>query len=152
MNHLFKLVMALVAASVVSACGGAPAQVAAPQEAASVVDAGSADAQAELDLPPSIDAQTLAQVKGRDDVTVIDVREPSEFQAGHVAGAVLIPTGEVPNRLSEIPTEGTVIVMCRSGNRSSQITQFLRDQGYTNVHNLDGGILSWEAAGLPVEK
>ena len=62
----------------------------------------------------------------------------------------LLLAGGSATYLSQPP--GPVIVMCRSGNRSSRITQFLRDQGYTNVHNLDGGILSWEAAGLPVQK
>lgn len=147
MIHLFKLSMVLVAVFVFSACAGAQAKIAPP-----VAGYSAGASQPGLGLPPTIDAQTLAQVKDLDQVTVIDVREPSEYEAGHVAGAVLIPTGQVPNRLGEIPTEGTVIVMCRSGNRSSQVTEYLREQGYTNVHNLDGGILSWQKAGLPVER
>ena len=58
---------------------------------------------------------------------------------------------EVPARLSEIPTDKEVIVACRSGNRSSQVVEYLRQQGYDNVHNLQGGILAWQQAGLPVE-
>ncbi|MCB9139141.1 MAG: rhodanese-like domain-containing protein [Caldilineaceae bacterium] len=86
-----------------------------------------------------------------DGVVVLDVREQWEYDEGHIPGVVLIPMNEVPARLSEIPTDGTVIVTCRSGNRSGQVTSFLRDQGYTNVHNMQGGIVAWEAAGLPVE-
>lgn len=149
MTRLLKLLIVFVAAFFFTACAGAPAQVAPPQDDAS---SAAVDAVQTLDLPPTVDAQTVAQIKDRDDVVIIDVREQSEYDEGHVAGVVLIPTGEVPSRLSEIPTEGTVIVMCRSGNRSSKITQLLRDQGYTNVHNLEGGILSWEEAGLPVER
>lgn len=149
MKRLFKLLIPIVASLAIVACSGAPAQVAPPTLDSSNQAAQSAQA---LELPPSVDAQTVAQIKDRDDVMILDVREQSEYDAGHVAGAVLIPTGEVAGRLSEIPTEGTVIVMCRSGNRSSRITQFLREQGYTNVHNLEGGILDWEKAGLPVQK
>ncbi|MCB0081656.1 MAG: rhodanese-like domain-containing protein [Caldilineaceae bacterium] len=53
--------------------------------------------------------------------------------------------------MSEIPTDKEVIVACRSGNRSSQVVEYLRQQGYDNVHNLQGGILAWQQAGLPVE-
>ncbi|NJN96510.1 MAG: rhodanese-like domain-containing protein [Anaerolineales bacterium] len=86
------------------------------------------------------------------DVLLIDVREPDEYNAGHIPGVTLIPMGEVPDRLSEIPQDKTVVVTCRSGNRSGQITDFLREQGYENVHNMQGGIVAWEQAGLPVEK
>jgi rhodanese-related sulfurtransferase len=82
---------------------------------------------------------------------MLDVREPDEYQAGHIPGITLIPMGEVANRLSEIPTDKTIIVTCRSGNRSAQIADFLRESGYTDVHNMEGGILAWENAGLPVE-
>jgi rhodanese-related sulfurtransferase len=63
-----------------------------------------------------------------------------------------MPMGEVPNRLSEIPKDKTVIVQCRSGNRSDQVTTFLEQQGFTNIHNLSGGINAWQSAGLPVEQ
>jgi rhodanese-related sulfurtransferase len=82
----------------------------------------------------------------------LDVREQSEYDAGHIPGITLIPTGQVPNRLSDIPKDKPVIVTCRSGNRSSQITQYLKEQGYTNVHNMEGGINAWQQAGYPVEK
>jgi phage shock protein E len=57
----------------------------------------------------------------------------------------------VPARLEEIPTDQQVIVTCRTGNRSGQVTDFLRQNGFDNVHNMEGGIVAWEAAGLPVE-
>lgn len=103
-------------------------------------------------LSPTVDVQTVAAIKDRDDVFVIDVREQWEYDEGHIPNITLIPMAEVPNRLSEIPTDKEVIVTCRSGNRSGQVVDFLREQGFDNVHNMDGGILAWEAAGLPVEK
>ena len=105
-----------------------------------------------LDLADTIDVATVASVKDRDDVVVLDVREQWEYDEGHIPGVTLIPMGEVANRLSEIPTDKSVIVTCRSGNRSGQITDFLRQQGFDNVHNMDGGILAWEAAGYEVEQ
>jgi len=80
------------------------------------------------------------------------VREPVEYDAGHIAGARLIPLGQVPSRLAEIPKDKTVILTCRSGNRSGQVADFLRQQGWKNVHNMAGGIAAWQQAGLPIEK
>lgn len=106
----------------------------------------------ELDLADTVNVQTVASVKDRSDVFVIDVREQSEYDDGHIPGVTLIPMGEVADRLAEIPTDKEVIVTCRSGNRSGQVTDFLRQQGFENVHNMEGGIVAWEAAGYDVEQ
>ena len=103
-------------------------------------------------LPDTVDAKTVSELMTQDNVVVLDVREPSEYAEGHIPGVALIPMGQVPDRLNEIPKDQTVIVTCRSGNRSGQITEYLRGQGYTNVHNMEGGIVSWQKAGLPVEQ
>ena len=103
-------------------------------------------------LPDTVDVLTVNALLDNDDVLILDVREQFEYDAGHIPGITLIPMGEVPARLSEIPTDKEVILTCRSGNRSGQVTDFLRQQGYTNVHNMEGGIVAWEAAGLPVEQ
>ncbi|MFZ0545071.1 MAG: rhodanese-like domain-containing protein [Candidatus Promineifilaceae bacterium] len=103
-------------------------------------------------LADTVNVQTVSAVKESADVLVLDVREQWEYDEGHIPGVTLIPVSEVSNRLSEIPTDKEVIVTCRSGNRSSQVAEYLRQQGYDNIHNMDGGILAWEAAGLPVEK
>ncbi len=79
------------------------------------------------------------------DATVLDVREPDEWEGGHIAGATHIPLGELPGRLSEVPT-GSVVVTCRAGGRSAKATEFLLAQGY-DVTNLDGGMKAWDAAG-----
>ena len=103
-------------------------------------------------LPAEIDVATAAALKDNPEVVLIDVREQSEYDAGHIPGVTLIPLGQVPDRMSEIPKDKTVIVTCRSGNRSGQATEFLRQQGYTQVHNMAGGIQAWQQAGLPVEQ
>lgn len=79
------------------------------------------------------------------DATVLDVREPDEWEGGHIAGATHIPLGELPARLSEVPA-GPVVVTCRAGGRSAKATEFLLAQGH-DVTNLDGGMKAWDAAG-----
>lgn len=101
-------------------------------------------------LPATVDVTTVAGLD-REQVLVLDVREPWEYDEGHIPGVTLIPMGEVAQRLDEIPTDRPVVVTCRSGNRSGQVAALLRARGYDNIHNMAGGILAWEAAGLPVE-
>ncbi|NUR72227.1 MAG: rhodanese-like domain-containing protein [Hamadaea sp.] len=84
------------------------------------------------------------------DAYLLDVREPDEWSAGHAPGAVHLPMMEIPVRLAEIPQEGDVVVVCRSGGRSGQVVAYLQQQGYDNVVNLDGGMLDWAAAGRPM--
>lgn len=110
--------------------------------------------EAEVDvanLPDTIDVDTTAAIKDRDDVVLLDVREQWEYDEAHIPGVTLVPMGEVPFRLDEIPTDKTVILTCRSGNRSGQTLTFLQENGFTNVHNMAGGILAWQAAGFEVE-
>jgi rhodanese-related sulfurtransferase len=83
------------------------------------------------------------------DAFLIDVREPYEWQAGHVENALHIPMGEIQQRLDEIPLELEVIVVCKVGGRSGQVTGYLNTVGRTAV-NLDGGMHAWEAAGRPM--
>lgn len=82
---------------------------------------------------------------------LIDVREPREHAAQRIPGARLIPLGEVPDRIAEIPAEGDVYVHCKVGARSARAVEFLRSRGRTNAVNVGGGIDAWAAAGLPVE-
>jgi phage shock protein E len=135
--------LALLFILLVAACGG---QI---EAAAPVAVSGET---ADLVLSPSVDVATVAAVQAREDVVLLDVREQWEYDAGHIPGVTLIPTGEIAGRLNEIPTDKTVIVTCRSGNRSGQVVDFLRQQGFTNVHNMEGGILAWERAGYEVQR
>jgi rhodanese-related sulfurtransferase len=84
-----------------------------------------------------------------DGVTVLDVREPVEWQHGRIEGAVHVPMGQVPARTAELPAAGQVLVVCKVGGRSAQVTAFLQQRGYDAV-NLAGGLVEWVAAGRPL--
>lgn len=103
-------------------------------------------------LPEDINVQTAAEIQDLEDVFMIDVREQWEYDEGHIPNITLIPLSEIEQRLAEVPTDKTVVVTCRSGNRSSQVLSYLKQQGYDNVHNMQGGILAWERAGYDVER
>jgi molybdopterin/thiamine biosynthesis adenylyltransferase/rhodanese-related sulfurtransferase len=77
-----------------------------------------------------------------EDVFILDVREPYEYQIAQIGGK-LIPQNDVPQRLAEIPRDREIVVQCRSGARSQRIAEFLKQSGYTQVANLAGGILAW---------
>lgn len=81
---------------------------------------------------------------------VIDVRELHEFDSGHVPGAVHIPMSVIPVRMNEIKKNEAVWIICQSGNRSWQATDYLTRHGYTAT-NVDGGTTAWRATGFPIE-
>ncbi len=97
-------------------------------------------------LKNGIPQMTVKELKQRldagEDVFVLDVREPYEYQIANI-GAKLIPQNDVPKRLSELDRDREIVVHCRSGQRSQRIAEFLVKQGYPNVKNLAGGILAW---------
>jgi rhodanese-related sulfurtransferase len=82
---------------------------------------------------------------------LLDVRQPEEFQSGHIQGAKLIPLGELPRRMKELPKDREIICVCRSGNRSQAATRQLSAAGY-QVTNLNGGMIAWARAGFPIKK
>jgi len=82
------------------------------------------------------------------DPVVVDVREPYEFEAGHAAGAIHIPLGDLSERLGEVPRETPVYVICAAGGRSLQGAAFLERNGVEAV-NVTGGMNAWQQAGLP---
>ncbi len=86
------------------------------------------------------------------DCHLVDVREPVEHAEEHITGSRLIPLGELEKRAHEISRDEPLVVMCRSGKRGGQALEKLQSQGFTNIQNLDGGILAWKEAGHPVGK
>lgn len=134
-------------ALVVGGCGGST--TATPAEAGTQAEAGAGATTVTLLTPD--EAQEL--VAG-DDVRVLDVRTPEEFAEGHVEGATLIDFYEpdFADRIAELDPEATYVVYCRSGNRSGQATALMAEQGFSAVHDVDGGVLAWEAAGLPLAR
>jgi phage shock protein E len=87
-----------------------------------------------------------------DDLVILDVRTPEEFAEGHLDGAVMIDFYEADfaDRLGELDSEVPYLLYCRSGNRSGQTTVIMRDLGFTDVADVDGGIVAWSGAGLQV--
>jgi rhodanese-related sulfurtransferase len=81
---------------------------------------------------------------------LVDVREPVEHAEQHLPEAKLIPLGQLEKRVAEIDRSGPVVVMCRSGKRGTEALNKLRALGIHDVRNLEGGILGWKEAGLPV--
>lgn len=75
---------------------------------------------------------------------VIDVREPGEFKAGHIAGAVNYPLSQLNNRVENVTSDRRLFIYCQSGMRSRQAGRILSKKGYTNIVNLQGGFMSWK--------
>jgi len=106
----------------------------------------------------TIDAPTLADRlgdTGSPDPTLIDVRTPAEFEAGHIPGAVNIPLDELRGQLGELREvlhDHDVVLVCRSGNRAGQAQQALHAAGLTSPTVLSGGIVDWERTGGPVNR
>ena len=101
---------------------------------------------------PAVDVTEAQRRLDRREALLIDVREPDEWVAGHVAGATHIPLGDLEARLAEVPRDRPVLLFCRSGNRSGKATAFLRRQGFGQATNVEGGIIAWQGAGLPVTR
>jgi rhodanese-related sulfurtransferase len=80
---------------------------------------------------------------------LLDVREADEWAAGHVPDAVHVPMSQLAGRVDELPTDRTIVCVCHVGARSAAVADALNRGGWTAV-NLAGGMVAWEAAGLPV--
>ncbi|MEX2556274.1 MAG: molybdopterin-synthase adenylyltransferase MoeB [Actinomycetota bacterium] len=94
----------------------------------------------------SVTPRELAQMRDRgDEIVLIDVREPHEWEIARIPGAQLIPMNDVPARISEIPQSGNVLVYCKVGARSAEVLKFLHQVGLTNTKHLAGGIESYAA-------
>jgi rhodanese-related sulfurtransferase len=85
-------------------------------------------------------------------VVTLDVRTPGEFAEGYIEGARLIDfqSGNFENEISTLDKSATYAVYCRSGNRSGQAVKVMQDAGFTNVFNMNGGVIDWANAGLPL--
>jgi glyoxylase-like metal-dependent hydrolase (beta-lactamase superfamily II)/rhodanese-related sulfurtransferase len=98
---------------------------------------------------PTVTSDEAARCIRNGDVRVLDVREPWEFIAGHIVGAISIPQADIGTQLHVLPRDEELLVVCQSGARSLKTASFLKAQGY-HVANLDGGTLGWIQAGYPV--
>jgi hydroxyacylglutathione hydrolase len=102
-----------------------------------------------MDPAPEIAAAEAAEeIAGG--ALVVDVREPVEWDAGRISGAVLIPLGELGRRVEELPRDRRMVIVCRTGSRSGYAADALHGAGYGGA-NLRGGLFAWTAGSLPLE-
>jgi rhodanese-related sulfurtransferase len=91
-----------------------------------------------------ISAVVLQQRMANDEMLfLLDVREPREFEFTHIAGSVLMPLNQIPQRLTELDPEQEIIMICHHGMRSQQAAYYLEQQGFKNIVNLTGGVAAW---------
>lgn len=109
-----------------------------------------------LDMKGIISIKPFAAVEliNREDAVILDVRLDNEFKDGHIRDSVHIPLGLLSNRLKELDGNQTrpLVVSCRSGNRSRQACSMLRKNGFEKLYLLDGGVMAWQNANLPISK
>ncbi len=94
--------------------------------------------------------QQVFELIEREDIQLIDVRQPEEHDAGRIAGDRLVVLSDLASEVDSIDRERPVVFYCRSGSRSAMATEAFRGAGF-NAHNMLGGLLEWNAAGLPLE-
>jgi len=97
--------------------------------------------------------ELMSRIEAETAPTILDVRTPEEFAAGHVPGAINIPYTELEERYSELELEGSdeLVVYCQSGRRAAIAEAALSELGFTNVRDLDGHIAAWKQAERPLE-
>jgi len=101
-------------------------------------------------LPLEISVQEAFNMR-QQGTMILDVRTPSEWNDGHVPGATLIPLDELESRLSELPRDEEIVIICRSGNRSAVARDIMLNAGFPAVTSIAGGFNQWVANGYDVE-
>ena len=110
--------------------------------------AGCSSSSSAVDLSVSEFSSKVAEAG----IITLDVRTPGEFNEGHIEGAKLIDfqSGNFESEIATLDKTKTYAVYCRSGSRSGQAVKIMSDAGFTNIYNLDGGVIDWANAGLPL--
>jgi phage shock protein E len=107
---------------------------------------GSVSPQSMQQMAPVIAPAALkAMIASEAKFVLIDVREPDEFAAGHINGAILMPLGTVEKAYKSLPKGVTLVVYCKQGNRSARAVSFFVSHGYPKAVSLDGGFMAWTA-------
>jgi rhodanese-related sulfurtransferase len=101
-----------------------------------------------------LDVAAAVQLINHKNALVLDVREPSEYNNGHLLNAKLLPLGKLNERVAELEKykEQPILVVCRSGNRSGSACAILAKHGYAQAYNLAGGVTAWQSSNMPLEK
>ncbi|WP_236691508.1 rhodanese-like domain-containing protein [Ornatilinea apprima] len=110
------------------------------QSPSAVVDAAAGDLPLEVSVAQAADLREQG-------VLMLDVREPEEWREAHIPGATLIPLGQLAGRVDELPKDQSIVVVCRSGNRSAVGRDILLEAGFEQVTSMAGGMNDWKAAG-----
>jgi rhodanese-related sulfurtransferase len=110
--------------------------------------AGCSSSSSAVDLSVSEFSSKVAEAG----IITLDVRTPGEFNEGHIEGAQLIDfqSGNFENEIATLDKSKTYAVYCRSGSRSGQAVKIMSDAGFSNLYNLNGGVIDWANAGLPL--
>ena len=116
--------------------------------ASALLLAGCSSSSSAIDLSVTEFSSKIAE----SGVITLDVRTPAEFAEGYIEGARLInfQSGNFENEIATLDKDVTYAVYCRSGNRSGQAVKVMQDAGFTNVFNMNGGVIDWANAGLPL--
>ncbi len=101
-----------------------------------------------------VNSSGALQLINHKNAVVLDVREPGEYDSGHVLNSKLIPLGKLKERIGELEKykDHSIVVLCKSGNRSGTACFILGKHGFSQAYNLAGGIMAWKKANLPLEK
>lgn len=91
-----------------------------------------------------IDVETLQNRLENEEITLLDVRESTEYEGGHIEGAVNAPLSSLSETELPYPKDEPIFVICRSGNRSAQAAKLLQERGYTEIYDVSGGMIAWE--------
>jgi rhodanese-related sulfurtransferase len=100
-----------------------------------------------------VDSSNFEQQMKESSSQIVDVRTPEEFSAGHIANAVNmdVTADDFEQQIETLDKDKPVMVYCKSGGRSARAASILKDKGFKNVYDLDGGIIGWEEAKKPIE-
>lgn len=91
----------------------------------------------------NISAQDAKNLINQDKVTIIDVRTPEEYNSGHIPGAKLIPLQIIEGQAEKLSKDKSYLLVCHSGNRSTQASEILKEKGFKHIYNMTGGMNNW---------
>ena len=97
----------------------------------------------DMKIPALSPIELHDRLRKKEEIALIDVREPFEFEIARLPNARLLPLGKIATDFNDIPREGTAVVICKSGVRSARAIEILRGQGFNNLLNLEGGMDAW---------
>jgi len=146
-RRAFTITVIIIAAVMVVACSSSDSETVPAEANEAAVSA--AQPGLSVALPEIITPAQYREVfaNGEQEYFLLDVRTADEFSSGHIDGAYNISHEMLASRLDELPSDVPIVLYCRSGNRSSVARDVLRDAGYTNFHDIDGGTNNWTRQG-----